>query len=175
MTLETEKTGLSHSLALRAAAEQDIPAISDIYNYFVVNSTATFATAAESVDERREWFANHAANNLPVLVAEQDGQVIGWASLSFYHQRCAYRQTVEISFYIHHQYLGRGIGKVLTEELLRLARQHDYHCVVSLVCSENKASIALLNKFDFEVAGVLKEVGRKFDRWLDVTLLQKLL
>lgn len=178
MTIQTNKNepnANSIIAVIRPALEQDIPVIRDIYNYFVSNSTATFATAEESLDERKEWFTSHQNNALPIVVAEHDGHVVGWASFSYYHQRCAYRQTVEISFYIHHQYVGRGIGSLLAEDLLRRARSNGYHCVVSLVCSENESSIALLKKFDFETVGVLREVGRKFDRWLDVTLLQKLL
>lgn len=178
MTIQTDKSDHEHSpiaAEVRSAQERDIPVIRDIYNHFVIHSTATFATSEESLDERRAWFDSHQSSNLPVIVAEYDGQVLGWASLSYYHQRCAYRQTVEISFYVDHRYVGRGIGSLLTEVLLRQARLEDYHCIVSLVCSENQASIALLKKFGFKTSGVLHEVGRKFDRWLDVTLLQKLL
>jgi|LakMenEpi03Aug12_release.lakeMendotaPanAssembly.Ray.scaffolds.fasta_scaffold160334_2 L-amino acid N-acyltransferase YncA len=175
MTLKPGQTETPLSIAVRPAVGSDIAAIRDIYNYFVSNSTATFATAEETLEERIAWFVAHETNKLPVIVAECDGRVVGWASLSFYHQRCAYRQTVEISFYIDHEYVGRGIGKQLTQSLIESAREHDFHCVVSLVCSENDASIALLKKFDFETVGVLKEVGKKFDRWLDVTLMQKML
>lgn len=175
MTLKPSQTETSLSVAVRPAVESDIAAIRDIYNYFVSNSTATFATVEETLEERNAWFVAHATNKLPIIVAEHDGRVVGWASLSFYHQRCAYRQTVEISFYIDHEFVGRSVGKQLTQTLIQSARELDFHCVVSLVCSENDASIALLKKFDFETVGVLKEVGKKFDRWLDVTLMQKML
>ncbi|HEY9732954.1 MAG TPA: N-acetyltransferase family protein [Drouetiella sp.] len=175
MTLQPSQTESPLLVAIRPAVEPDIAAIRDIYNYFVTNSTATFATAEETLEERRAWFVAHDTNNLPIIVAEYDGRVVGWASLSFYHQRCAYRQTVEISFYIDKEFVGRGIGRQLTESLIESAREHDFHCLVSLVCSENDASIALLKKFDFQTVGVLKEVGKKFDRWLDVTLMQKML
>lgn len=165
----------TQTVSVREANARDIKAISDIYNYFVENSTATFATQAESLSEREAWFAHHSQEDLPVCVAVENGAVVSWASLSYYHQRCAYRQTVEISFYIHHEYVGCGIGKLLTEHLLKQAVDRNYHCVLSLVCSENEASLALLRKFDFEVVGQLREVGRKFDRWLDVTLMQKML
>lgn len=163
------------SVTVRAATEQDLPVMRDIYNYFVSRSTATFALNEETEAERAEWFVNHVQHNLPVLVAELDGRVVGWASLSFYHQRCAYRQSVEPSLYIHHDFASRGIGKVLTEALIESAKAHDYHCIVSLVCSENLASLSVLEKFGFNKVGELKEVGRKFDRWLDVTIMQKLL
>lgn len=175
MTRQADKPDTALSVSIRPAAESDIKSISDIYNYFVTRSTATFADTEETIEDRKVWFANHVANKLPVLVAELDGKVVGWASLSFYHQRSAYRQSVELSFYIHHEFLGRGIGRQLTEKLIPCARENGYHCILSLVCSENDASIALLKKFEFEAVGDLKEVGRKFDRWLDVTILQKML
>lgn len=175
MTRQADKPDTAISVSIRPAAKRDIASISDIYNYFVTRSTATFADNEETIEDREAWFDNHVANNLPVLVAEFEGKVVGWASLSFYHQRSAYRQSVELSFYIHHKFLSRGIGKQLTEKLIFLAREIGYHCILSLVCSENDASIALLNKFGFETVGDLKEVGRKFDRWLNVTILQKML
>jgi L-amino acid N-acyltransferase YncA len=175
MTRQADKSDTAISVSIRPAAEQDISAIRDIYNYFVTRSTATFADSEESLEERKAWFDNHQSNNLPILIAESAGRVVGWASLSFYHQRSAYRQTVELSFYIDHEFLSRGIGKQLTEQLILAARENGFHCIVSLVCSENDASIAVLNKFGFQTVGDLKEVGRKFDRWLDVTILQLML
>jgi L-amino acid N-acyltransferase len=166
----------TNSLALvRKASEQDLPSIRDIYNYFVLRSTATFAEEEETAEERLAWFDNHGKNGLPVLVAELDGVVVGWASLSFYHQRSAYRQSVEPSLYIHHEHASCGIGKLLTDALIAAARERNYHCIISLVCSENTVSLAVLAKYGFVEAGELKEVGRKFDRWLNVTIMQKML
>lgn len=166
---------MSTAVLIREANEQDLTSIRNIYNHFVTRSTATFALEEESEEERNGWFASHKENRLPVLVAELNGDIVGWASLSFYHQRCAYRQSVEPSLYIHHEFASRGIGKVLTEALIEAARARDYHCIVSLVCSENVASLAVLEKFGFTNVGELQEVGRKFDRWLNVTIMQKLL
>lgn len=160
---------------VRAAELGDVSAISSIYNHFVLSSTATFATEPETLAQRSKWFEAHLENKLPVLVACESDRVIGWASLSYYHERTAYKQTVEISFYIDKECVGRGIGKQLTDAILNIAKTNGYHCVVSLVCSENDASIALLKKFDFKLVGVLNQVGRKFDRWLDVTIMQKML
>jgi phosphinothricin acetyltransferase len=175
MTRQANSSSTTTPVSIREATEQDLPAIRNIYNYFVTRSTATFALEEESVDERRDWFVNHSQNGLPVLIAELDGHTVGWASLSFYHQRCAYRQSVEPSLYIHHEFAARGIGKVLTEALIDAARTRNYHCIVSLVCSENDASLAVLQKYGFAKVGELQEVGRKFDRWLNVTIMQKLL
>jgi len=129
---------------------------------------------AESLEERLEWFAQHEKHNLPVIVLEMDGKVIAWASLSFYHQRCGYRQTAEPSVYVAAEYLGKGYGRHLADHILAIAKEKGYHCLVCLVCSENSASINLLVELGFEKVGELKEVGRKFDRWLNVTILEKI-
>lgn len=164
------------SIKIRDAQPSDLAEISNIYNYFVSRSTATFAMNEETLAERQQWFAQHQGEGLPVIVAaDENGKVLGWASLSFYHERCGYRQTVEPSLYVHHEFHSKGLGKTLTTELMNLAHKGDFHCMVALVCSENETSIKVLKSFGFEEKGVLREVGRKFDRWLDVTMLQKML
>lgn len=161
------------TLTIRAAVKDDLAAVSRIYNHYVTISTATFATEEESENERREWFERHRSGGYPVIVGMVDGEVVGWASLSQYHTRCAYRQTAEPSVYVSHEYLRHGFGRLLVEHLLNLASDGQFHSLVALICSENVQSLNLIRSFGFEEVGVLKEVGRKFDRWLDVTLMQK--
>lgn len=163
------------TVSIRRAEKKDIEAIRDIYNYYVSRSTATFALTEDSEEERNSWFQQHQDKQLPVIVAENGGRVVGWASLSYYHSRCGYKQTVEPSLYVLHEYCNRGLGRRLTKELLKAAKERGYHCIVSLVCSENKTSLSLLKKFGFEERGELKEAGRKFDRWLNVTIMQLML
>lgn len=160
-------------VTVRRAAENDLSEIRRIYNHYVVNSTATFDTDEEDEEQRRKWWEDHVSNGLPVLVAECEGKVVGWGSWSFYHTRCAYRQTVEPSLYIAHEYLGRGLGRKLMEALIAAARESGYHTAVVLICSENTASVKLVREFGFELVGTLKEVGRKHNRWLDVTIFQR--
>jgi phosphinothricin acetyltransferase len=163
------------ALKIRAAQIFDAGAISDIYNYYVENSTCTFELNQETQDARENWLAEHQGEGLPVIVGTIDGQVVAWGSLSYYHTRCAYRQTVEPSVYVHHQHVKQGLGKATMQHLIDLARTKGYHCLVGLSCSENAGSIAMSEALGFERVGELKEVGRKFDRWLDVTILQMLL
>lgn len=163
------------SAHLREATVADAQAISDIFNHYALHSTANFATTTEDAADRKRWFLEHAKAGLPVLVAELDSRIVGWASLSPYHTRCAYRQTVEPSVYLHPDYIGKGLGKQLLRRLMTLASARRYHCLVALICSENTSSIELFRNFGFEPAGRLKEVGKKFDRWLDVVLMQKVL
>lgn len=160
---------------IRAAVETDLTAINAIYNHYVTNSTATFAEHHESEASRLEWFRKHEASKHPILVLETDGVVIGWASLSAYHTRCAYDRTVEVSIYFNNQKLGAGYGSLLFDAILEAAQERKYHVVLGLVCSENTGSLKLMNRFGFEEVGRLKEVGFKFNRWLDVTLVEKIL
>lgn len=162
-------------MQIRRAQLSDCQAISNIYNYYVENSTATFALEPETAAEREVWFNQHEQNQLPMLVAVLDNQVLAFASLSFYHQRCAYRQTVEASIYVDHNFLSRGYGRLLMNELMAAAEEAGFHAVLGLICSENTASVKLMLDYGFFEAGCLKQVGKKYDRWLDVAILEKIL
>lgn len=163
------------SIAIRPATDSDAEAIRAIYNHYVLNDTCTFDTIEQPSDARLEWLKQHRDEGLPVLVAEEDGQVIAWGSLSRYHQRCAYRTSVEFSVYVDHRKHGRGVGIRLVRELIEIARTSDMHCVIGLICSENVGSLRMVKSLGFDICGELKEVGRKFDRWLNVTFVQLIL
>jgi len=158
-------------MTLRPATEADLVAINDIYNYYVVNSTATYQTEPATVDERRAWFAGH-GERYPVIVAVEDGAVIGWGSLSRFHARAAYGRTVENSVYVDHRHHRRGVGRALSERLIALARELGYRTIVGLIDADQDGSIGLHRALGFEVAGRLREVGYKFGRWLDVVYVQ---
>lgn len=155
----------------RTATLRDQPGILDIYNEAVRNTTATFDTEPRSLESQHDWFHKHKKNH-PVLVAEENNQVIGWASLSPWSDRCAYDTTVEISVYVHHEHRGKGIGKVLLEKIIEAGSMHNTHTVLSRISSDNAVSIHLHEKAGFKTIGVMKEVGFKFNRFLDVTMLQ---
>lgn len=159
--------------AIRPATAADLPAISAIYNHYVASSTCTFAVQAETLKERRTWFDGRAEIH-PVLVAEEAGVVIGWASLSTWNKRCAYAQTVESSVYIHHDHHRRGIGKALMVRLLELAKELKLHSVIAGVSADQKPSLVLHQQLGFSEVAHFKEVGHKFGRWLDVIYLQKM-
>jgi L-amino acid N-acyltransferase YncA len=164
-----------NELAIRPAITADAAAMARIYNQAVLNTTATFDTQPESVATRERWLTNHADPCHPVLVAELDGVVVGWASLSAWSDRCAYAASVEASTYVDEAMLGRGIGTTLSAAVLEAGRAAGVHAVLARICTENEASIRMSKKLGFVEAGVLHEVGRKFDRWLDVMMLEKLL
>jgi L-amino acid N-acyltransferase YncA len=160
---------------IRPATADDAEAISRIYNQAVMNTTATFDTEPETVEARAKWLASHDDPRHPVLVAESDAGVVGWASLSTWSDRCAYAASVEASTYVDGAHLGRGIGAALSTRLLECGRAAGVHAVLARICTENQASIAMSVKLGFTEVGVLHQVGWKFGRWLDVMILERLL
>jgi len=162
------------TILIRAATSADLGAINDIYNHFVLHSTCTYQEEPEQLESRHQWFAHHGERH-PVIVAEADGQVIGWGSLSAYHPRSAYRFTVENSVYVHQRHHCRGIGSRLLEELIRRARAAGHRAIIAGIDAEQAASVALHAKFGFKEVGNLKQVGFKFGRWLDVIYMELLL
>ncbi len=161
-------------LKIRLATVGDLPAINDIYNYYVLNSTCTYQEVPESLEARTVWFAAHDANH-PITVAEADGSVAGWGSLSKFSPRTAYRRTVDDSVYVRHDMLRRGTGRALLADLIERAKGLGYHTIIASISADQKPSIALHEKFGFVQAAHLREVGVKFGRLLDVVYLQLML
>jgi len=161
--------------AIRLATENDIVAINDIYNYYVHHSTCTYQLEPEPLEGRRAWFAAHPANKYPVTVAEHNGQVIGWGSLSKFRDRAAYDGSVEASVYIHHDYHRRGLGRALLLDLIERAKQLGYHTLLGGASADQTASVALQESLGFQHVAHFREVGNKFGQWLDVVFLQLML
>jgi L-amino acid N-acyltransferase YncA len=162
-------------ILIRPALRSDAAAIATIYNQAVESTTATFDTVPETVAERESWLEEHTEPQHPVLVAESAGTVVGWSSLSRYSTRCAYIATVEISTYVDQSAQGRGIGPALTDAILEAGRAGGVHAVLSRICTENERSIRMAERAGFFEVGVMREVGSKFGRTLDVLLLERLL
>lgn len=158
---------------LRPARIGDMPAIDAIYAHYIRHSTATFHLDLPSPAEREQWWREH-DGQFPVLVAEDPaGRVRGWASLSPYIRRAAYRFTVENSIYIEPDFCGRGLGRVLLTALLEAGAAARFRTVIAQVCAEQPRSVALHERLGFRVVGRLERVGFKFDRWLDTIILQR--
>jgi L-amino acid N-acyltransferase len=160
-------------MTIRLATVADLPAINDIYNYYVLHATCTYQIEPCKEAERMAWFNCHGPR-YPITVAidPSSDQVVGWASLSPFHPRAAYRFTVEDSVYVHHDQHRHGVGKALLCDLIGRALDLDYRTIVALVSADQAASIALHKNAGFEEAGTLRGVGFKFDRWLDVLYMQ---
>lgn len=164
---------LPRGLRLRAAAIDDSEAILAIYNDAIATTTATFDTEPRTRTAQRSWMAAHAPP-YSVLVAERDGEVVGWASLSAWSERRAYAGTSEASEYVAAPYRGRGIGRAMLARLLREADRGGFHTVIARVADGNRASLRLHRAFGFRRIGVMREVGLKFGRQIDVHLLQRM-
>jgi len=159
---------------IRLAEPADLPAINDIYNEAIARTTATFHIQPMELEDRKAWLDEHPPDMYPVYVAEVDGVIAGWAALSQYASRCAWRHTVEDSIYIAPEYQRKGIGALLLARLIEASRELQHHAIIAQISDHNAASIRLHEQFGFEIAGELREVGRKFDRWLDITLMEKI-
>jgi L-amino acid N-acyltransferase len=165
---------MSESLVIRKAILDDAAAIAGIYNDAILNSTATFDTEPKSVEDRRDWLGSHDDRH-PVLVAVASGRVAGFASLSRWSERSAYDDTAETSFYVHPEFRGRGIGRQLKAAIIDEARRLKFHTLIARIAEGSDASLHLNRSAGFAHVGTLRQVGRKFGRWLDVHLLQLIL
>ena len=163
-----------YSLVIRPALLGDAPALASLYNHYVETSTCTFQLDAETVDERIAWIQQHTGPH-PASVAILDGTIAGFASLSPFHGRCAYRATAESSVYVREDLHRKGIGRALMTELIEEARTLGHHTLIATIEASQEGSIALHSAFGFAVVGHLTEVGFKHGRWLDVVYLQLLL
>jgi len=141
---------------IRKAVKKDLPAINGIYNQAVHTTTATFDTED------------------PVMVADLDGKIVAWASLSRFSDRKAYDETSEISIYVGEAHRSQGIGKELLGIILEEGKKAGLHTVIAKIVEENRISIALHQSFGFETVGIMREVGRKFGRLLDVRIMRKI-
>lgn len=161
-------------IIVRDATEADVPAILDIYNDAILNSIATFDLQPQTLEEKLTWL-REASFPYVVLVADRDGDVLGWACLRPFRQKAAYRYTAEDSVYIRNDSLGQGIGTALMQRLLEISAANGFHTIIAGIAGDNPASVRLHQRFGFEIVGTEREVGYKFERWIDVTWMQKML
>lgn len=157
--------------APRLATFADAEAINSIYNHYVRHSAATFQVEDETTEERAAELRTR-PHNQPLIVLEVAGETLGWGALSPFRSRCAYRDTAELSVYVRHDCHRRGLGRAIVQDLIARARSLGYHTLLAASCEESVGSIGLLKSLGFADAGVLREVGCKFGRRLDVVYLQ---
>ena len=165
----------AQSITLRDAGEGDLPAILDIYNDAILNTTAAWSIHAVDLESRRLLLHERRAKGLPFIVAALDGDVIGFASFGEFRKGEGYSHTVEHSIYVHRHHHGKGVGKQIMPALLDAARALGKHVMIGGVDAANSGSIHFHKGFGFVETGRLKQVGWKFDRWLDLVFMQKLL
>lgn len=161
-------------LTIREARIADLGAITEIYNHAIVDTAATLDTQRKTPDEQKIWFKEH-SRRAPIIVAEKDSLVIGWASLSQWSRRGGYSDTAEVSVYVKEGYRGRGTGAKLTKKILEAGEKAGFHTVIARITESSRRSIRLFESLGFAHVGVMREVGRKFGKLLDVCVMQKIL
>jgi len=158
---------------IRLAERKDLKRLNEIYNWAVVHTVATFDLEERSVAQNEQWFTSHQTSFYPLYVVEIERDVLGWGSLSPFHPREAYRLTGEFSIYLAPEFQGKGVGNLMLQHLCQCAQMLGYHSLIGLITATNLASLGLAKKHGFLQAGHFHEVGRKFEQWLDVIVVQK--
>lgn len=162
-------------MPIRPATEADLLAITAIYNAVIATSTAIYMDDPVTVDDRRAWFAARRAAQYPVLVADDGDGVAGFATFGDFRAFPGFRHTVEHSVHVHADARGRGLGTALVSALFEPALALGKHVMIAGVDAANEGSIRMHERLGFERGAVLREVGRKFGRWLDLAFMQKFL
>jgi phosphinothricin acetyltransferase len=163
------------NIIVRPATYQDIPAIVEIYNDAVIHTTASYDYHPTTLDSRIAWYEAHIRSQHPIFVAEESEKVVGLSSLSAFRHADGYCFSAENSVYVAAGQRGRGIGKSLMIPLIETAQQMGLHTIVAGIDAANGVSIRLHEAFEFKQVGYLKEIAFKFDRWLDLVLMQRML
>jgi L-amino acid N-acyltransferase YncA len=160
---------------VRPALEADLPAMLDIYNDIILHTTAVYSYDPHTLDMRKAWFEEKQATGNPVFVATEGAQIVGFSSYGPFRPWAAYQFTVENSVYVKAEERGKGIGKLLIPPLIRHAREKGLHVMIASIDASNEASLNLHRSFGFKQVAHFREVGFKFDRWLDLTFLELIL
>jgi len=155
----------------REAKFDDLQRLLDIYNWAVENTTASFDLKSQTFEQRSEWFS-HYGKVYPLIVAEIDGYIVGYASLSPFRSKEGYAATVENSIYVDSKYHGKGIGKALLEKIICIGKEKNFHVIVAGISSGNDISVKLHENFGFKYCGIFKEVAYKFGKWQDCLFYQ---
>jgi L-amino acid N-acyltransferase YncA len=159
---------------IRFATEDDAEAICIIYNQGIEERIATLETERRSPDERRQWMASRGPRH-PVIVADEAGFVVGWASLNPFNARRAYDHVADLSVYVERGWRGKGVGRLLLDRLVALARALGYHKMVLAAFPSNTGGMALYERVGFDTVGIYREQGQLDGKWVDVIIMEKLL
>lgn len=167
------QTGLT---TIRPATDNDFDAITDIYSCHVLNGVASFEVEPPDIAEMKRRWLKLTEKSFPYVIAEAEGKVVGYAYAGPYRERVAYRYTAEDSVYIDPAHIGKGIGRLLLSTIIAHSQKMGLKQMIAVIGdSKNAASIGLHRRCGFSDAGILKNVGFKFDRWLDSVLMQRAL
>ena len=163
------------TITIRPYTPEDAQSILDIINYNILNSTALYDYQPRSLEQQIAIFEDKLRKGFPIIVAISNEKVVGFGFYSEFRFREAYKFTVEHSVYTAPEFIGKGVGKLLIEKLILLAKNQKLHTMIAVIDAENQSSVEFHKKFGFETVGVIKESGFKFDRWLHSVIMQKML
>ncbi|MFD3450060.1 GNAT family N-acetyltransferase [Microbacteriaceae bacterium 4G12] len=159
---------------IRKATKEDVPAILPIYNDAILHTTATFDLKEKTLPEMQQWFLKF-NDTYPLIVAELDGKVVGYCSLSQFREKEGYKQTVEISVYVDKNARGNGVASKLMHEIIELTKEANHHVIMASITKGNDVSVGLHERFGFTYVGCLAQVGYKFGEWQDALYYQLIL
>lgn len=162
-------------ITLRPYKTEDTQDILDIINFNILNSTALYDYNIRTLEQQQNILNEKIGKNFPVIVAELNGTAVGFGLYSEFRFREAYKFTVEHSVYVSENHHGKGIGKLLLQELIQLAKNQKLHTMIAVIDAENQSSVEFHEKFGFKTVGIIKESGYKFDRWLHSVFMQLIL
>jgi L-amino acid N-acyltransferase YncA len=157
---------------IREAIEDDLPQLLSIYNDIILHTTAVYDYEPHTVEMRKQWFETKKQQGFPVYVAEEDEKIFGFSSIGPFRAWAAYKYSVENSVYVAAEARGKGIGKLLIPPLIEAAKRLQLHTIIASVDATNEVSLGLHKSFGFEEVAHFKQVGWKFERWLDLKFLQ---
>jgi len=160
---------------IRSARENDLPALLEIYNEIILNTTAVYQYVPQTLEARKAWYDTKLKEGHPVFVAESQGRVVGFSSYGPFRAWAAYKYTVENSVYVSADQRGQGIGQLLIPPLIQSAKENNLHAIIASIDASNAASVKLHQSFGFEEVAHFKQVGFKFGRWLDLKFMELLL
>ncbi len=162
-------------ISIRPYRKEDVQPIVDILNYNILNSTALYDYQPRTLEQQEAIFEDKLKKGFPIIVAVIEEKVVGFGYYSEFRFREAYRFTVEHSVYVANDFHGKGIGKVIMQSLIDLAKNQKLHTMIAVIDSENQSSVTFHEQFGFKTVAVLKETGFKFDRWLHSQFMQLML
>lgn len=157
---------------IREATKNDLTDILEIYNDAILHSTAVYTYTPQTLENREIWYQQKVEEGYPILVWEQDGKAVGFATFGPFRAWPAYKYSIEHSVYVNEGYRGKGIGKFLMKELIGIANEREYMTLIAGIDATNEGSIAMHKNFGFVHSGTIEKAGFKFNRWLDLAFYQ---
>ena len=173
VTLNNSKNNLLTAMEIIKCTPEYASQILDIFNDAILNSTALYDYKPWTMDTMKVWFETKAQHNFPVIgIVDDEGVLMGFGSYGQFRMRPAYTYTIENSLYVHRDHRGKGLGKILLNEIISHATSQNFHSIIAVIDASNEISLDLHRKAGFTQVGVFREVGYKFGRWLNAAFLQ---